>query len=178
VSGNKNRALKYLFNKGCEYVFLIEDDCKPVHWGWPYFYVAAMQYTGIEHFNFMPGCIKQVESASEKTWPGGVVIFKKECFGLLMAMSRKCIEAVGAFDPRFEGYGYGHCDWTERAMRAGFGGDGWYAHLPMDWYFSLLESSCITSPKKRKKDIAHNETIFNENKTNQVVYIPFEEVSR
>ena len=55
VAKSKNRAIKYLYEQGCDYVFIIEDDMiikdKTVFSQ----YVEAYKASGIHHFNYGPG---------------------------------------------------------------------------------------------------------------------------
>lgn len=55
VAKSKNKALNHLLEKGCEHIFLIEDDViikdKTVFKQ----YVDARKITGIQHFNYGPG---------------------------------------------------------------------------------------------------------------------------
>lgn len=55
VAKSKNKALRYLLNQGCEYMFLIEDDMiikDPTVFDQ---YVEAHKASGIHHFNYGPG---------------------------------------------------------------------------------------------------------------------------
>ena len=55
VAKSKNKAMKYLFDKGCDYIFIVEDDMiikdKTIFQK----YVEAHKVSGIHHFNYGPG---------------------------------------------------------------------------------------------------------------------------
>lgn len=55
VAKTKNVAMKFLFNQGCDYIFIIEDDMiikDPTVFDQ---YVEAYKQSGIHHFNYGPG---------------------------------------------------------------------------------------------------------------------------
>ena len=55
VAKSKNRAMKHLLNKGCDYVFIIEDDMIIKDKAIFQKYVEAHKVSGIHHFNYGPG---------------------------------------------------------------------------------------------------------------------------
>jgi glycosyltransferase involved in cell wall biosynthesis len=55
VAKSKNKALKYLLEKGCTHLFLIEDDVIILDQTVFKQYINACKLTGIQHFNYGPG---------------------------------------------------------------------------------------------------------------------------
>lgn len=55
VSKTKNKALKYLLEKECVHIFLLEDDCIIANNDVWNLYINAYKETGIPHFNYGPG---------------------------------------------------------------------------------------------------------------------------
>jgi glycosyltransferase involved in cell wall biosynthesis len=55
VAKSKNKAMKHLFDKDCEYVFIIEDDMVIKDKAIFAKYVGAHKASGIHHFNYGPG---------------------------------------------------------------------------------------------------------------------------
>lgn len=55
VGKSKNKAMQYLLDKGCEYIFIIEDDTIIKDIDIFTAYIDASKTTGIQHFNFGPG---------------------------------------------------------------------------------------------------------------------------
>jgi GT2 family glycosyltransferase len=52
VAKAKNLALKYLLQKGCTHIFLMEDDIQITNFGVFEAYIEASKTTGIKHFNY------------------------------------------------------------------------------------------------------------------------------
>ena len=55
VAKSKNKAMKHLFNKNCDYIFIIEDDMLIKDKTIFEQYVTAHKVSGIHHFNYGPG---------------------------------------------------------------------------------------------------------------------------
>jgi glycosyltransferase involved in cell wall biosynthesis len=55
VAKSKNRAMKHLFDKDCDYIFIIEDDMIIKDNSIFQKYVEAHKVSGIHHFNYGPG---------------------------------------------------------------------------------------------------------------------------
>lgn len=115
IAKAKNQCLKAL--QGCEVIFLFDDDCYPVKAGWASLYAEAIAATGIQHFNFNDSkrhrMLKKIHHAGfsigEFEPPGGV----------LMVLTDKVLETVGAFNERYGLYGFEHETYTTRCYRAG-----------------------------------------------------------
>ena len=55
VGKSKNIAMQHLLDKGCDYIFIIEDDTIVLDELIFDRYIQASKETGIQHFNFGPG---------------------------------------------------------------------------------------------------------------------------
>ena len=55
VAKSKNKAMKYLYEKGCDYIFIIEDDMIVKDSTVFKQYIEAYKASGIHHFNYGPG---------------------------------------------------------------------------------------------------------------------------
>ncbi len=119
VCWNKNRALyalKEYTDANC--IMLLEDDCWSTEKGWE---LAWLQTTAIwHHVNYAapwilkhnPAAIYQ-QSGEMPTSPYLLKLITGQC----TTSSRQALNCVGYLDSRFQGYGYGHSEWTQRFMR-------------------------------------------------------------
>ena len=55
VGASKNKALKYLLENNCDYIFILEDDVVIKDLNVFKEYIEASRISGIQHFNFGPG---------------------------------------------------------------------------------------------------------------------------
>lgn len=173
VAGSKNRALKYLLNKGCEYIFLLEDDCEPVKSGWIWPYIYIMQNTSEKHINYTPAKLCSYETRSEQKVLGLTIQYQTGLTGLMMTFTREAVETVGAFDERFNPYGFEHVDWTNRAIRAGL--TAGYSHIAEmdDAFIWHSEYPSVLSEEEKARVINRGGEYFKENQAAGIVYIPF-----
>lgn len=117
VARNKNRALFALSALGCDPLILLKDDLVPTRAGWEREWILATRlwhHLGYRH----PKIAKQDLSGSGTA---GDPILSRGWTAQCLSISAHVMECVGYFDPRFEGWGHEHGDWTERIQRAGYG---------------------------------------------------------
>ncbi|MNK58636.1 Glycosyl transferase family 2 [compost metagenome] len=118
IAKAKNRCLQGLAD--CDVLFLFDDDCYPVKEGWATLYAEAIAATGIQHFNFNDS---RRHRLLKKTVKSGFTIGEFEPpGGVLMVLTSRVLETVGAFNERYGLYGYEHETYTTRCFRAGLHG--------------------------------------------------------
>jgi GT2 family glycosyltransferase len=170
---NKNRLIKYLSD--CDYIFLSEDDITYVKEGWLDVYLKAMRVTNLHHFNYIVSDYRKfIKQALQ--YPEGVQLGITGDYvnGVLMVMSKKCIETVGGFDLRYKKYGYEHADYTRRCAIAKMY-PKYHVHVMaaseyIDWFHS---DSCISQEDKQKY-IDYNAKIFHAPINN--IKVPYDSV--
>ena len=119
ISGNKNRILRRLGKK--DYIFLIEDDVKILRKGWENFFIEACEKSGVEHFTFSPpGRYGRV--LGETAYDGTVIQHSEFDGGCFLFITGRALSICGGFDERFKGYGFEHCEFSERVFRFGLSG--------------------------------------------------------
>jgi GT2 family glycosyltransferase len=170
---NKNRIIKHLSD--CDYIFLSEDDITYKKMGWIDAYIKAMRVTNIQHFNYIVSDYrKYIQKILQ--YPEGVQLGITGAYvnGVLMVMSKKCIDTVGGFDLRYKMYGYEHADYTRRCAFAKMY-PNYHIHVMetsdyIDWIHS---ESCINQSDKQKY-IDYNAKLFHApiNK----IHVPFNTV--
>jgi GT2 family glycosyltransferase len=153
VGKSKNKALKYLFEKDCDYLFLIEDDMIILDPTVFKQYIEASKASGIQHFNYGPGspfnrkqAIKNFDLhnrhlLSQDTEPNPKMILElKTCkialyehtVAMFSFFTRKVIEEIGYIDEQFYN-AWEHVDHTYCIIKAGY-------HPPFWWFADLANS--------------------------------------
>jgi glycosyltransferase involved in cell wall biosynthesis len=117
VAHNKNRGLVALEALGCDPIFIIEDDLRPGLRGWEAEWIAATERW--HHVAFGHHGIVRTAVAGEGTASDPWVSTRTTA--QLLTISATALRAVGYFDPRFEGWGHEHAEWTSRIKQAGYG---------------------------------------------------------
>lgn len=114
---NKNRLLHYLQDN--DVVFISEDDICFKKPGWIDVYLKAIEETGFQHFNYIVSDYRKYITKALKYENVHLGLCGGYVNGVLMVMTKKCIESVGGFDERYKMYGYEHADYTRRCQLAG-----------------------------------------------------------
>jgi GT2 family glycosyltransferase len=153
VGKSKNKALKYLYEQGCDYIFLFEDDMLVLDTTVFQQYIDACKITGIQHLNYGPGSpfnrkqtIKDfdlhnrhlLDQHSEPN-PKLIIDYGKTKIALYehtVAMfsffTREVIEKVGYIDENYYN-AWEHVDHTYCIIKAGY-------HPPFWWFADLANS--------------------------------------
>jgi GT2 family glycosyltransferase len=138
VGKSKNKALKYLLNAGCEYLFLIEDDIIVKNPNVFDYYINAYKETGIHHF--MYGLHGPANKLNSKAHPRLIVEytnnlkirFNTHCVGAFCFYTRKCLETSGLMDEKFQN-AWEHVEHSYTLAKKGF--------CPAYWWWPDIDKS-------------------------------------
>jgi len=117
IAKNKNKILHRF--RDYQFIFIIEDDLELKKSGWHKLFITAHELSGIHHFTFSPpgpygSCVMT------SNYPSGCIIEHTEQDGGAFAFyTKEVIDVCGGFHPDFVGYGWEHCEFSERIHRAG-----------------------------------------------------------
>lgn len=153
VGKSKNRALKYLAEKDCDYIFLIEDDMLIKREDVFDAYINAYKQSGIHHFNYGPGSpfnrkqtiqnfdLHNRHLLDQHTEPNPkmIVDYKdvkialyEHTVAMFSFFTREVIEKVGYIDEEYYN-AWEHVDHTYRIIKAGY-------HPPFWWFADIANS--------------------------------------
>lgn len=175
VGVSKNDALKYLIEKGCKHLFLIEDDMEIIDNEVFNQYIKAAEVTGIKHFNYaMHGPFNKDELGNKVSkfvvnYEEGISISLHEgCVGSFSYYDKQVIDAVGYMDERFKNC-WEHVEHSYRMILKGFlPGMGWWPDLEdSERYIWDLDQDLSGSEIRKGKDqykevLESNTEIFKE----------------
>lgn len=165
VGKSKNKAFKYLLEKGCDHIFLIEDDIIVKDLNVFKAYIDARQKTGIQHFNFgYHGPANKAGVSGGKPVPRFIVDYgdvkiaiNQHSVGAFCYYTREVLERVGLIDEDFHN-AFEHVEHDYRIAKAGFCTPYW--NWPdiansMD-YLDEIECSEKSSSIRPRKDWQDN----------------------
>jgi len=153
VGKSKNKAMKYLYDAGCEYIFIIEDDMLIKDKLVFNRYIEAYKATGIHHFNYGPGSPfnrkqniqfdlhnRHLLDQKSPVNPKLIVEYSKDIkialyehtVAMFSFFTREVLEKVGYIDEQFYN-AWEHVDHTYRIALAGF-------HPPFWWFADIADS--------------------------------------
>ena len=163
VGKAKNAALKYLLEKKCDHIFLIEDDIFIKDPQVFEKYIEASKVSGIQHFNYSQ------HGMMNKAWPEGVadplniidyktsqIALYRHCVGAFSYYSKKCLDKVGLLDERYYN-ACEHVDHTYEIIKVGMHPPFWFfADIHNSWEYlgdeewSLTQSTISSNPKHQE----------------------------
>jgi GT2 family glycosyltransferase len=135
VGKSKNKLFKYLLEKGCTDIFLIEDDIIVKNPNVFEEYIKAKDVTGIQHFNFgYHGPANKNGISGGDPVPryiidyGDVKIaFNAHSVGAFCYYTRQCLDKAGLIDEEYTN-AFEHVDHDYRIFKVGMGAPYW--HFP------------------------------------------------
>lgn len=151
VGKSKNKALKHLFNIGCDHIFMFEDDIFVKDSNVFERYITASKVSGIQHFNFSQHGVMNKTHPEKKPNPRIVVDYKDikiafypHCVGAMSYYSKKCLEKVGLIDERYFN-ACEHVDHTLEIIKSDLHPDFWFfADIDESWKYLGDEEWCIS----------------------------------
>jgi len=154
VGKSKNIAMQHLLDKGCDYIFIIEDDTIVLDELIFNRYVETSRETGIQHFNFGPGTPfnrKQLISnydlhnrhlLDNESTPNPKITIQyssdvkidlyEHVAGLFSFFTKEILQNVGLHDDKFYN-AWEHVDHTFRIIKAN-------GHPPFWWFADIHDS--------------------------------------
>lgn len=153
VAKSKNKALNYLLNKKCKYIFILEDDILIKDRTVFTQYVEACKASGIQHFNYGPGSpfnrVQTIQNfdlhnrhlLDEKSKPNPkLIIDYKTCkialyehtVAMFSFFTDEVIKQVGYYPEEYDRC-WEHVDHTYQIIKAGY-------HPPFWWFADLANS--------------------------------------
>lgn len=141
VGVSKNDALKFLLEKDCEHLFLIEDDIFITNNDVFRAYIKAADETGIKHFMFgYHGPANKTGSKGQPT-PRLFIEYKNNikialnthCVGAFCYFHKTVLDKIGLFDEAYNNV-WEHVDHSYCAVKAGL--------IPGYWWWPDIANSC------------------------------------
>jgi len=184
VAVNKNMGFKYLLDQGCDYIFMLEDDCIILDQNIFAKYIEASKVTGIQHFNFGPGSpwnrkqedptlkgnLSRRMDAIQDGEPSPRLIIEynedvsiclyEHVVGMLSFFTRKGLNDVGLYDENFYN-AWEHVEHTYRFIQK-------YMTTPFWWFADIKGSEKYIEGQKDEK--ANSSLAKDEDEFNKIVH--------
>jgi GT2 family glycosyltransferase len=159
VGKTKNKAIQFLMDKGCDHIFIMEDDILIQSPQVFEKYIEASKVIGIQHFNF---ALHGPANRDSNYNPSPLVTLKHEgvefqlyqaCVGAFSYYSKLCIEKVGLMDENFFNASE-HVEHTYQIIKAGMHPPFWtFADIKeSDKYLQEIENSIQESSIGNRSD--------------------------
>lgn len=167
VAYSKNQNINAL--KGCEYIFLFDDDCFPIAKGWENYFINSGE-NHLLYLNPSHGILARQ----------GDVEYYQNCGGVFIYLTKECVERVGYMNSDYKIYGFEHAGYSNRIFRAGLTKSP-YQQLretskyiySMDYsgsYYNLRHKSAISDEEKQKQIEINRDIFINELNSSKIFY--------
>jgi glycosyltransferase involved in cell wall biosynthesis len=182
---SKNDAMKHLLDKGCEYIFLMEDDIIINDPNVFSAYINASEETGIQHFNYSQHGLMNKFPNSETPNPRVKIDYRNDvsvelyphCVGAFCFYTKKCLDKVGLMDEKFYN-ATEHLEHTYNVIKSDM-------HPPFWWFADIANSnkylsdipwsvstSTISSSPKHRETVQKGLNYFYEKHGVELLRIP------
>lgn len=122
----RNQCLRKLYDDGCDYIFLFDDDCYPVMDGWEKYFIDQASENSV-HYMAIPEVFK---TGFEGQNSGEMMLWDGAC-GCFIYQTRYCIDTIGGYNSDYVKYGLEDAARSHRAKKAGMTGDPHYFSFPL-----------------------------------------------
>lgn len=146
IPQSKNACLRELYEAGCEYFFLFDDDCYPIAKYWHLPYLQAKKHHLMYQFK-IPG--KPLNDMRE-IYRNKEIVAYSHTRGAMLFCTRKVLDKVGGFDTAYGKGTFEHPDWTNRIHNAGL-----TSYRAMDVVGSDKLLYCLDQDKKIESTITN-----------------------
>ena len=183
VGPSKNDALKYLMEKDCEHLFLIEDDMLVKDSSVFQKYIDLYKRSGVKHFNFSYHGPANMNNGKPNPKFGIEydenikMAINKHCVGAVEYFHKDVIDDIGYIDETFKN-AWDHPEHTFRAIKQGYHPPFWnFADLYDSYnYFeeigNVKDNSVIRKGDDHTKNIAEGREYFKQKHGVDILHIP------
>lgn len=177
----KNRCIKFLYDAGCDYMILMDDDTKVLKEGFSEFLIKAHDISGIHHFSVQAKGAKKL--ITKKFGQFNISQYNHGA-GVMLFITREVVNKVGYLNVDYPGkWGHSHIGWSIRILKSGLmpGFKGWRVSVDgwEDYFFSedIQGDEPIQNYTKDQKNkfMQLNVTEHNRENKSRQIYYPFME---
>lgn len=165
IAKAKNECLFAL--KECEYIFLFDDDCFPIHQGWVEYFTKS----GHEHLLYLTNRHNQTSVRD------GYDTFM-DSSGCFMYIHRSALEKVGYFNSEYKQYGFEHAGYSKRIQKDFISLPSMYKYLySLDLQgegdFGVRHKPSITDFKAMQESIDYNRKVYEKEINGTQIYYDY-----
>jgi len=162
VGASKNKAMRHLLDKKCEYIFTLEDDIIIKDKNIFKDYINASIETGLQHFNFGFSQRENLDSSLNPVYRKIIdygndvkLVLTKNILGACTFYTREALMTIGLHHHSFnKGHG-DHLELTYRAFKHGYGTPfWWFADIFNSWDKIENQSNFTTDSVVRSENFA------------------------
>lgn len=117
MATSKNRCIKFLYDAGCDYMILMDDDTKILRPDFGRFLVDVHKETGLHHLTY-PGV--GAKTVLSKKYLTTTINQSDKGSGVMLFVTREVVEKVGFLNVNYPSiWGHAHIGWSIRILKSG-----------------------------------------------------------
>lgn len=173
VARSRNNVIKYLYDKGCENVVILDDDVQILFKGWEDY---ILNNKGKENMLGLPSNFN-----SKILGTKGEVVYWDGLLGAFHFFTRHFIEKVGYFSKKFGVYATEDVEMQNRAKWSGLiSKTGLPSLMRLPFYFMSedvyhLNPTPTLSKEEKQEWIARSQPVLEESLKTKNIYLPYEQ---
>jgi GT2 family glycosyltransferase len=164
VGETKNRAMKFLIEKGCDYIFTLEDDILIKDPKIFENYIKTHLATNLHHFNFGFSQRENLDSNLQPVYRKTIdygndikIVLTKNILGAFTFYTRDALQTIGIHHKDFNNGHGDHLELTYRAYKHGLGTPfWWFADVYGSWDMIENQSNFTTDSVVRNNNFHEN----------------------
>lgn len=175
----RNECIKQLYDAGCDYITLFDDDCYPIKADWQDFVIGAMQEHDVHCLTYTFPFFPPIYTIQNLEISG-----PHRNAGVFFTITRKVVDTVGYFNPQYKKYGWEELAYFTRVRRSGINpvsnGDisvrGISNFIFPEDYSPTSNHNRYANNTQQDKDrfVAENQRVFDEEMASNQIYYPYE----
>lgn len=170
----RNECIKNLYDAGCEYIFLFDDDTYPQLAGWQDYMVSCHETSGYHAFSYPDKTVATLYKSED------LIDFWVHNTGCFKSLTRKMIDTIGYFNPDYHTYGHEDIAYLYRARASGLSGDGYGDASPKLVHEYIFSEDVLGIPtvqnmtvEEKTQSIEANRATFAKEVTSGILHFPY-----
>lgn len=174
VAYGRNECIKNLYEAGCDFIFLFDDDTYPQLENWQEYMIGCHEQSGYHCFSYPDKTVATLHKSEE------TVDFWVHNTGCFKSITRELVDTIGYFNSAYKVYGHEDIAYLYRARASGLSGDGYADATPRLIHEYIFSEDILGTPTiqnmtvdEKTAAIKANRPAFAQEVSSGVLYYPY-----
>jgi GT2 family glycosyltransferase len=170
----RNECIKNLYEAGCDFIFLFDDDTYPQLENWQEYLIGCHEQSGYHCFSYPDKRIATLYKSED------LIDFWAHNTGCFKSITRELVEMIGYFNTAYKTYGHEDIAYLYRARASGLSGDGMADASPKLIHEYIFSEDISGNPTIHNMTVAEktaaieaNRPAFTQEVSSGVLYYPY-----
>lgn len=170
----RNECIKNLYEAGCDFIFLFDDDTYPQLENWQEYLIGCHEQSGYHCFSYPDKTVAKLHSSED------LIDFWTYNTGCFKSITRELVDTIGYFNPAYKTYGHEDIAYLYRARASGLSGTGAADASPKLIHEYIFSEDVLGSPtihnmtvEEKTAAIEANRPFFSQEVSSGILYYPY-----